>query len=66
MTPAMLVLLPQLIAAGLATEQQIAALINTAHPGLSTTEQATILQFVVSNSDKYITLLEKDKGPQVA
>jgi hypothetical protein len=65
MSVALLAALPQLIAAGLATEQQIAALINAAHPGMTVAEQATVLQFVMANSDKYIALLEKDKGPQV-
>jgi hypothetical protein len=33
---------------------------------MTAAEQAVILQFVMTNSDKYIALLEKDKGPQVS
>jgi hypothetical protein len=32
---------------------------------MTAAEQAVILQFVNATSDKYIALLEKDKGPQV-
>jgi hypothetical protein len=65
MTVAMLVALPQLISAGLATVTEIEALIKAFNPGMTAAEQAVILQFVNATSDKYIALLEKDKGPQV-
>jgi hypothetical protein len=65
MTVAMLAALPQLIAAGLATVSEITALVKSFNPGMTAAEQAVILQFVMTNSDKYIALLEKDKGPQV-
>ena len=65
MTPAMLALLPQLIAAGLATEQQIAALIKAAHPGLTAAEQTTILSFIIDDATKRIALAQKDAQPQV-
>ena len=65
MTAAMLAALPQLIAAGLATVAEITTLIHSFNPGMTAAEQAVILQFVMTTSDKYIALLEKDKGPQV-
>jgi hypothetical protein len=44
---------------------EITALVKSFNPGMTAAEQAVILQFVMTNSDKYIALLEKDKGPQV-
>ena len=65
MTTAMILALPQLIAAGLATVTEVQAVIKSFNPSMTAAEQAVILQFVISTSDKYIALLEKDKGPQV-
>ncbi len=65
MTVAMLVALPQLIAAGLATEQQVAALIKQFHPGLAPAEQDAILLLIVADADKRIAISQKDAGTQV-
>ncbi len=65
MTPQMLAMLPQLIAAGLATEQQIAALIQKYHPGLTASEQTTILSFIIDDATKRIAIAQKDAQPQV-
>jgi hypothetical protein len=65
MTIAFITLLPQLIAAGLATATEVGQLVKSFHPTLTDAERAAILNFIVADADKQIAIALKDKGPQV-
>jgi len=62
MTIAMLALLPQLLSAGLATEQEVANLIKSFQPGMTDAELNAVLQLVISGATKHKALADADAG----
>ena len=62
MSLAFLALLPQLIAAGISTEQEIAAILHAAHPTLSDAELNAIVAAIKSSAARHKALADADKG----
>lgn len=60
MSPAFLIALPQLIAAGIATEQQIVGLIRSFSPGLTDAELNAILELLKTRAQAHKDLADKD------
>lgn len=63
MSLAFIALLPQLISAGIATANEIKALLATSTPGLSDAELNTVLQLIVTKAQQHKALADLDKVP---
>jgi hypothetical protein len=63
MSLAMLALLPQLIAAGLATAAQVKALLATSNPGMTDVEMDAILDLVIAGATRHKALADADMKP---
>ena len=66
MSLAMLTALPQLLAAGIATEQQIVGLIKSFSPGLTDPELNAIVALVVAGAQRHKALADADAAPAAA
>lgn len=62
MSLAFIMLLPQLLAAGINTEQEIAAVIKSFHPGMSDPELNAILSLIVAGAQRHKALADADSG----
>jgi hypothetical protein len=62
MTIAFLALLPQLVAAGLATEQEVVATIKAFQPGMTDAELNAVLALVTAGAQKHKALADADAG----
>jgi len=60
MSLALLALLPQLLTAGLATEQQVSALIKSFQPGMTDAELNAVLQIVIAGATRHKALADAD------
>lgn len=65
MSLALLALLPQLINAGIATEQQVAGLIKSFHSGLTDAEANAVLELVRADAQRRKALADADLKPNV-
>lgn len=61
MSLAFLTALPQLIAAGIATEQQIVGLIKSFQPGMSEPELNAILELITQGAQRHKALADADR-----
>lgn len=66
MSLALIAMLPQLIAAGLATEQQVVGIIRSFHPGMSDAEVNAVLQLVIDGATKHKQLADEDLAAAAA
>lgn len=63
MTVAMLTLLPQLVAAGLATVAQVKALLAASNPGMTDAEQDAVCDMVIAGAERHKALAVADSKP---
>lgn len=62
MTIAFLLILPQLIAAGISTEQEVETMIKLIQPGMTDAELNAILQALGASAAKHKAIAEADAG----
>jgi hypothetical protein len=62
MSIAFIMLLPQLIAAGIATEQQIVGLVKSFNPGMTDAEMNAVLEIVKAGAAKHLAQAQADAG----
>ena len=65
MSLALLMMLPQLINAGIATEQQIVFLIKSFHTGMTDAEANAVLELVKADAKRRSDLAAADQRPNV-